>query len=306
MRKLPTEARAAILSALVEGVSIASVVRMFGASKVTVLRLLADAGTLAAQYHDLMVTDLQTKRVQMDEIWAFVHSKEKNVRQQNWGKGHGDVWTWVAMDADSKLVINWTIGGRDASYGREFVADTASRLTDRVQVTSDGWQVYRDAIKRAFGDDVDFAMLIKQYKAERQGHARYSPPECIGCRKSVQTGSPDLEHVSTSFVERQNLTMRMQMRRFTRLTNGFSKRKTNHEYAVALHYFNYNFIRKHQTIKTTPAVMAGVSGKVWTMVDFVQMLEREEELLGGRVTDYKPASSVAKRKAEAARPKLPE
>jgi IS1 family transposase len=162
MRKLDTHARAAILTALCEGNSIASTCRMMGVSKVTVLRLLADAGTIAAQYHDLTVTDLATKRVQLDEIWSFCHSKESNVKPNNWGKFHGDTWTWVSLDADTKLVINWVVGGRDAKYGRAFVEDTASRLIDRAQVTSDGWQVYTDAVKRAFGDDVDYAMMVKQ------------------------------------------------------------------------------------------------------------------------------------------------
>ncbi len=289
MNKLSTTDRANVLTALVEGNSIASTCRMFGVNKITVLRLLADAGTLAEQYHDLTVRDLDTKRVQLDEIWSFCHSKEANVRPQNWGKGHGDTWTWVALDADSKLVINWRVGGRDAGHGRPFVADLADRLNDRVQITSDGWQVYRDAVKRAFGDDVDYAMLIKDYAKPVQGYARYSPPVCLSARPSVQCGEPNREHINTSFVERQNLTMRMSMRRFTRLTNAFSKRRKNHEYAIALHYFHYNFIRKHQTIKTTPAVMAGVSDKVWTMVDFVKLMKKEEELLGSRISDYNPS-----------------
>jgi len=291
MNKMTTERRAAILSALVEGNSIAATCRMLGVNKVTVLRLLADAGTLAAQWHDLVVRDLETKRVQMDEIWAFCHSKEKNVKPQNWGRGHGDIWTWVSMDADSKLAINWRVGGRDSGTGHAFVADLADRLNNRVQLTSDGWQVYREAVARAFGTDVDYAMLMKEYAVERQGYARYSPPVCIAARPSVQCGNPEEKHINTSFVERQNLTMRMQMRRFTRLTNGFSKTRANHEHAIALHYFHYNFIRKHQTIKTTPAVMAGCADKVWTMVDFVELLEREEKMLGGRLTDYKPAAS---------------
>ena len=291
MRKLSTIQRAQILTALVEGNSLASTTRMFGASKVTLLRLLADAGTLAQQWHDLTVRELSTKRVQVDEIWSFCHTKQANVQPKNWCKGHGDQWTWVALDADSKLVINWLVGGRDAGSGRPFVADLADRLNDRVQITSDGWQVYRDAVNRAFGTDVDYAMLIKEYGAERAGHARYSPAECVGIHTVVQTGTPDEKHINTSFVERQNLTMRMQMRRFTRLTNGFSKKVENHQHAIALHYFHYNFIRKHQTIKTTPAVMAGIADKVWTMVDFVTMLEREEMLLGGRLTDYKMAAS---------------
>jgi IS1 family transposase len=292
MNKLATTERAAVLSALVEGNSIAATCRMFGVNKVTVLRLLADAGTLAQQYHDLAVQDLATKRVQVDEIWSFCHSKQANVQPKNWGKGHGDVWTWVALDADSKLVITWTVGGRDLKCGSEFVCDLAERLANRVQLTSDGWGVYRQAVQKAFGADVDFAMLIKEY-AKEPGNtfARYSPPACVAARPTPVIGNPDADHINTSFVERQNLTMRMQMRRFTRLTNGFSKKIDNHKHAIALPYFHYNFIRRHQTLKTTPAVMAGVADHQWTMVEFVELMEREERLLGGRLTNYKPAAS---------------
>lgn len=288
MRKLSAEKRAMILTCLVEGNSIAATTRMTGASKVTILRLLADAGTLAANYHDLTVRNLPTQRVQMDEAWSFIHSKKKNVKPQNWGKGHGDAWTWVSLDADSKLVINWLVGGRDSYFGRLFVADLADRLQNRVQLSSDGWQVYRDAVDRAFGGNVDFGMLIKQYKNET-GSGRYSPPVCVAARKESVNGSPDRKHINTSFVERQNLTMRMSMRRFTRLTNGFSKKIENHEHALALHYFNYNFIRRHQTLKTTPAIAAGLENSRWTMLDFVKMLEREEQKIGGRVTEYLPS-----------------
>jgi IS1 family transposase len=195
------------------------------------------------------------------------------------------------MDADSKLVINWLIGGRDSGHARPFVSDLADRLLDRVQLTSDGLSTYRDAVNRAFGTEVDYAMLIKEYATERQGHARYSPPVVVGIHTNIESGNPDKKHISTSFIERQNLTMRMKMRRFTRLTNGFSKKFENHCHMVALHYLDYNFIRIHQTIKTTPALQSGVADKVWTMVDFVELLEKEESLLGGRLTDYKPASS---------------
>ena len=215
-------------------------------------------------------------------------AKNANVNPNNHGKGHGDSWVWVALDADSKLVINWLVGGRSSVYANEFVSDLADRLTDRVQVTSDGWKPYRMAINKAFGADVDYATLIKLYSKPAEGFARYSPPEVVGVEREVKCGSPEPRCISTSFIERQNLTMRMGMRRFTRLTNAFSKRLENHKHAVALHYFHYNFIRVHQTIKTTPAMAASVADKVWTMVDFVQLLEREENLLGGRLTDYKP------------------
>ncbi len=292
MRKLSTEKRALILNALVEGSSINATARMCGCSKITVLRLLADAGTFCAQFHDLFVRNLPTKRVQVDEIWSFCHSKARNVKPANWGKGHGDVWTWVSIDADSKLIINWTMGGRDSEYGREFVKDMADRLENRVQLTSDGWQVYLDAVERAFGGNVDYAQLIKLYSKPRGNkgpEARYSPGECQGAEPKPITGKPNPTHINTSYVERQNLTMRMGMRRFTRLTNAFSKRFDNHAHAVALHFVHYNFIRKHMTLKTTPAVASGIANRAWTMLDLVKMIEEEESRIGGRITDYLPS-----------------
>ena len=289
MYKLTTVERAQILTALVEGNSIASTCRMFDVNKITVLRLLADAGTLAAQYHDLTVCDLPTKRVQLDEIWAFVHCKQRNVPAELQGSTEvGDCWTWTAIDADSKLMIAYYVGPRHAGSANKITHDVAWRLKDRVQLTTDGFRGYWDAVINAFNCEVDFAQLVKLYGADMSTPGRYSPPECIGIKVQPRTGNPDMKHVSTSFVERQNLTMRMSMRRFTRLTNGFSKKLDNHKHAVALHYFHYNFIRVHQTIGTTPAVMAGVADKIWTMVDFAQLLEREENLLGGRLTNYKP------------------
>jgi len=292
---MTTERRAAVLSALVEGNSIASTCRMFGVNKITVLRLIADAGTFAQRYHDEKVHSLETKRVQVDEIWSFVHSKARNVKPENWGKGHGDAWTWVAMDADSKLVINWHVGGRDRDAAREFINDLADRLLDRIQLTSDGLSAYIDAVAESFGYGVDYAQLIKEYATDRQGFARYSPPVCISARAEPKFGNPALEHINTSYVERQNLSMRMGMRRFTRLTNGFSKKLDNHKHMIAIYYFHYNFIRKHLTIKTTPAIMAGLTDRAWTMVDFVELMEREEATVGGRITDYK--ISASKRRA---------
>lgn len=293
MNKMSTERRAAVLTALVEGNSIAAVCRMCAVNKVTVLRLLADAGTIAEQYHDLTVRELSTKRVQMDEIWSYVFCKAQNVTKDNYAQGRGDSWTWVAMDADTKLAINWHVGNRGGADANLFVADLADRLLDRVQITSDGWEAYRTAINKAFGSNVDYAMLVKEYESPREGQARYSPPVCVAAYRRPVTGNPDESRISTSYVERQNLTMRMQMRRFTRLTNGFSKLLQNHKHAIALHFFHYNFIRKHQTIKTTPAVAAGIADKVWTMIDFVRLMEREESLLGGRLTDYKPSRKIA-------------
>jgi IS1 family transposase len=281
-----------ILSALVEGNSVNSTVRLCGCSKITVLRLLADAGTFCAQFHDLYVRGLSTQRVQVDEIWSFVHSKKRNVKPKDWGKGYGDAWTWVSIDSDSKLIINWVIGGRDADYGRAFVADMADRLADRIQLTSDGWQVYLDAVSRAFGGNIDYAQLIKLYgttKGNRGPEAKYSPGECISSEPKPITGNPNPSHINTSYVERQNLTMRMGMRRFTRLTNGFSKSLSNHAHAIALHFVHYNFVRKHMTLKTTPAVAAGLVNRAWTILDLVKMIEEEEDRIGGRITDYLPA-----------------
>jgi IS1 family transposase len=292
MRKLSTEQRAAILTALVEGNSIASTCRMFSVNKITVLRLLADAGTFAATLHDGLVHGLGAERIQLDEVWSFVHSKNANVRPGNQASGHGDAWTWVSIDADTKLVINWLVGKRTSECANEFVLDLAARLTNRVQITSDGFSAYRAAVANAFGAGVDYAMLIKQYDVrEGAGYARYSPGIVVSVVSERVCGAPIKEDVSTSFVERQNLTVRMSMRRFTRLTNGFSKRLQNHKYMVALFYLYYNFIRRHQTLKTTPAVAAEVTDAEWTMLDFVRRLETEERRIGGRITDYKPAKS---------------
>jgi IS1 family transposase len=291
MNKLTTIDRANILNALVEGNSIASCTRMFGASKVTILRLLADAGTLALKHHNIVVRDLATKNVQMDEVWSFVHSKDKNVQPKNWGKGVGSVWTWVAMDSDSKLVINWHVGGRDQGAGTIFVCDLADRLANRVQLTSDGLAAYRESVKRAFGEEVDYATLVKVYAHENAGFARYSPSKVVSCHATVMSGDPIESEINTSYIERQNLSVRMGMRRFTRLTNGFSKKLTNHKHMIALYYFHYNFCRKHMTINMTPAAMSGITDRTWTMIDFVEMLERAEHENGGRLTDYKMAAS---------------
>lgn len=289
MRKLSTEKRAMILSALVEGASVNATARMVGVSKITVLRLLADAGTFCEQYHNLMVRDLQSKRVQVDEIWSFCGCKDKAVERG--AGGLGSIWTWTAIDADSKLCVSYLVGLRDQQDAIAFCKDVAARLANRVQLTSDGLHAYLTAVDVAFGGNIDYARLIKMYGQTPDGEKRYSPAECIGCKREVAAGQPDPKHISTSYVERQNLTMRMSIRRFTRLTNAFSKKLENHGHAVALHFFHYNWIRKHQTLKTTPAVAAGIANKALTVLDLVKMIEEEEARLGERLTNYLPAAS---------------
>ena len=289
MRKLSTEKRAMILSALVEGNSIASTCRMVGVSKITVLRLLADAGTFCNQYHNLYVRDLQSKRVQVDEIWSFCGCKDK--AKKHGAEGFGSVWTWTGIDADSKLCVSYLVGMREIDFARAFIHDIEQRIASRIQLTSDGLGIYVEAVDEAFQGHIDYAQLVKVYGEEPSKEKRYSPAICTVCKTKTRSGDPDPSHISTSYVERQNLTMRMAMRRFTRLTNAFSKKVENHEHAVALHFFHYNFIRKHQTLKTTPAVAAGIASKPMGIMDLMNMIEAEEKKLGERISDYKPAAS---------------
>ena len=272
MRQLSVSARVRIVSALVEGNSIRATCRMTGAAKRTVLRLLADLGAACRAYHDANVCEVKASRVQCDEIWAFVFAKDKNVLEDERDLGRGSVWTWTGIDADSKLIIGYHVGTRDAACANEFISDLASRLVGRIQLTTDGLKSYLEAVEGAFGADVDYAMLIKLYGEVNPGEARYSPPKCTGSRKETITGRPDMDHVSTSYVERANLTMRMGMRRFTRLTNGFSKKVENHEHAVALHFMHYNFCRVHQTLRVTPAMQAGLSEHVWSLEELVALI----------------------------------
>lgn len=291
MRKLSTEQRAMILSLLVEGNSINATVRLTGCSKVTILRLLADAGQFCADYHNLMVRGLKSKRVQLDEVWGFCGCKDK--AKAAGAQGFGSVWTWVALDADSKLCISYLVSDRSPEAANIFVPDTEDRLENRVQLTSDGYGPCTNAVEDAFHGQVDYAMLIKNFgKTTVEDQRRYSPAESVGCKKEVKAGHPDDGHISTSYIERQNLTVRMSMRRMTRLTDGFSKRIDNHAHAMALHYFHYNFCRKHQTLKTTPAVAAGLATRPFSVVKLVQMIEEEVRKLGGRLTDYKPSPSA--------------
>jgi IS1 family transposase len=227
-----------------------------------------------AAYQDRVLVNLPCKRIQVDEIWAFCYAKEKNVRAAKAAPEQaGDLWTWTAIDADTKLVPSWLIGGRDSEYAMTFMDDLAKRLAGRVQLTSDGHKAYLEAVEGAFGADIDYAMLVKVFGPALEGQRRYSPAECIGAVKHRVEGNPDPKHVSTSFAERQNLNMRMGMRRFTRLTNAFSKKAENHAYAVAIYFMHYNFVRIHQTLKISPAMAAGVTDKLWEMSDMVKVLE---------------------------------
>lgn len=274
MNKLNKEKQTQVVASLVEGNSLRATARMCGVNVNTVMSLLEDVGRVCAEYQDKALRNLTCKRIQCDEIWSFCYAKEKNVPQEFRGKfGFGDVWTWVAMDADSKLVVCWNVGGRNAVHAQQFMYDVASRLANRVQLTTDGHRAYLDAVDLAFGDDIDYAMLVKLYSSDKaSSEVRYSPAECIGCRSVEIKGRPKPRHISTSFVERQNLTMRMQMRRFTRLTNAFSKKVENHMAAIALHYMHYNFCRVHQTLRVTPAMESGISNHVWEIREIVDLL----------------------------------
>ena len=274
MNRLDNAKRAQVIHCLVEGNSIRSTVRMTGAAKNTVTKLLVEVGEKCQMFHDKHVRHVSARRVQCDEIWSFVGAKAKNVPEEKKDSGMGDVWTWVAVDADSKLVVSYLCGRRDAGWANEFMKDVASRLTMRVQITSDGHRAYAEAVEGAFGMDVDFAMLIKLYGAPSEKYdTRYSPSGLIGTRMAVLTGNPDPKHISTSFVERQNLTMRMSMRRFTRLTNGFSKKFENHCHSVALHYAYYNFCRVHQSLRVTPAMEAKLTDHVWSIEELISRLD---------------------------------
>ena len=274
MNKLDTKRRAQVIAALVEGCSIRATSRMTDTSKNTVIKLLEDVGEACANYQDEHLRGLTCRRIECDEIWAFCHAKQKNVSPEHQGiLGYGDLWTWTAICADSKLVPCWHVGRRDAHAAAEFINDLASRLTHRVMLTTDGFRPYLEAVEGAFGADIDYAMLVKLYGTDPQDETRYSPSKVIGTRAEVVSGDPFPPMISTSYVERQNLTMRMSMRRFTRLTNGFSKKLENHMHAIALHYMYYNFARIHQTLRCAPAMEAGVSKKLWSIEDIVALAD---------------------------------
>lgn len=280
---------------LCEGMAIRAVARVTGKSKNTISKLLVDAGNVCSAYQDEYFRILDTRRVEVDEIWSFVYAKKKNVATAKAApEGAGDVWTWTALDADSKLVMSWLVGGRDGEYALSFMDDLKSRLANRVQLTSDGHKSYLEAVEEeAFGADVDYAQLVKMYgNAPESTKGRYSPATCTGIKKIKIEGEPDINKVSTSYVERQNLTMRMHMRRFTRLTNGFSKKVANHEASIALHFMYYNFVKIHKTLKCTPAMAAGVTPKLWEMKDVVVMIEAEEAKVSTLRGSYKKKLST--------------
>jgi IS1 family transposase len=273
MNKLSREKQGQVIMSLVEGNSIRATVRMTGISKNTIVKLLADIGRACNDYQDKVFRNLPCKRIQCDEIWAFCYAKEKNVPKDKKGVfGYGDVWTFTALCADTKLVPSWLIGRRDLTNATIFMKDLAARLKNRVQLTTDGHKMYLEAVETAFGSDIDFSQLIKIY-GPSQEEIRYSPAQCLGTEKHRINGNPDNKAISTSYVERQNLTMRMNMRRFTRLTNAFSKKVENLNYAVALHFMYYNFCRFHQTLRVTPAMEAGVTDHVWEISEILELIE---------------------------------
>ena len=274
MNKLPHEKRAQALQMMAEGISLRSMTRLTGISRTTLIKLLEDAGQAFSEYQDRMLVNLPCKRIQVDEAWAFCYAKQKNVPTAKAApEGAGDIWTWVGLDADTKLVASWYVGARDSEAAATFIDDLAPRLASQVQLTSDGHKPYLEAIEGAFGADIDYAMLVKVYGAAPEGQRRYSPAICTGAHKHRVEGNPDPKHVSTSFVERQNLNIRMGNRRMTRLTNAFSKKAKNHEHMMAIYFMHYNFVRIHQTLRVTPAMAAGVTPKLWEMSDMVKVLE---------------------------------
>ena len=279
MNQLSIEKRAAVVAALVEGNSLRGTARLTGVARMTIEKLLRDLGAACAAYHDANVRGLKSQRIQCDEIWAFVGAKAKNVPTEKRGQW-GDVWTWTAIDADTKLIVGYRVGQRTAADGYDFMQDVASRLTNRVQLTTDNFKVYLNAVDYAFGVDVDFATLEKHYGSYvTNGSAahRYTPAKITGMKAATITGNPDRKHVSISYVERQNLTMRMHMKRFARLGNGFSKKIEMHAHSVALHFMYYNFCKVHSSLRVTPAMESGLSDHVWDVAELLTIMEPQAE-----------------------------
>ena len=278
MNQSSTAKRVQIVKALVEGNSLRSTSRMVGVSINTVTKLLVDLGVACEAFHDASVRNVPAKRVQCDEIWTFCYARKENLPEDLRGVfGYGDLWTWVGQDADSKLVISWHVGRRDAQTAYPFMHDLASRLTSRVQLTTDGLHAYLEATDAAFASDIDYARLIKVYGSDPKAEKRYTPPVVVETKVQVVSGNPEIEHISTSYIERQNLQMRMSMRRFTRLTNGHSKKVDNHEHALALHYVHYNFARAQKALGGTPAMRAGLANHVWSVEEIVGLLDAAEK-----------------------------
>lgn len=299
MNKLPIEKRRLILNMLCEGSSMRSISRIADVSINTVSKLLADAGDAALVMHHENVQNVTASRIQCDEIWSFCYAKEKNVKKAKAAPAEaGDVWTWTAIDADTKLIVTYLIGGRDAGYAQEFIEDLKTRLANRVQLTTDGHHAYLQAVENSFGEDIDYTMLIKLYGQGPEGQHRYSPPECVGTRKKRVMGRPKAEHVSTSYVERQNLTMRMSMRRFTRLTNGFSKKYDNHVHALALYFYHYNFCRIHKSLRVTPAMEAKLTDRIWSFDDLIAKVDEMNPLPAKR-GPYKKTKNKLENSGEA-------
>jgi IS1 family transposase len=287
MNTLSTEKRKQVVAALVEGMSIRATVRMTGVAKKTVMRILAEVGEACWTYQQLNLKNLPCKRIQCDEIWSFVGGKDKNMSEAQKNRGLGSAWTWTALCADSKLMVSFFVGKRDAHAAHAFMKDIAARVNGRIQLTTDGNNKYLDAVDNAFGDNIDYARLIKIYGDTPGPEGKYSPGECCSAYQEIVKGNPNDKHTSTSFVERQNLTLRMQCRRFTRLTNAFSKKLKSLQDAVALHFMHYNFCRIHQTLRCTPAMKAGVTTRVWEIEDIL-------ELAYGKSSQKASVSTVSK------------